>query len=51
MVRDWYGNGFPTKVSGKIEFFQETPYSITDIEINLEGLDDVSEYQIHEVDF
>ncbi|CAH1405229.1 unnamed protein product [Nezara viridula] len=48
VVRDWYGNGFPTKVSGKIEFFQETPYSITDIEINLEGLEDVNEYQIHE---
>lgn len=47
VARDWYGNGFPTNVSGKMEFLQQTGYGITDIEVTLEGLEGVSDYQIH----
>ncbi|KAK9501516.1 hypothetical protein O3M35_012226 [Rhynocoris fuscipes] len=47
VARNWFGNGFPVTVSGKIEFFQETEYGITDIEMNVEGLEDIGDYQIH----
>ncbi|XP_073970681.1 superoxide dismutase family protein Rsod isoform X1 [Rhodnius prolixus] len=46
VARNWFGNGFQTSVSGKIEFFQQTEYGITDIEMNIEGLEDVKDYQV-----
>lgn len=49
MVKDWYGNGDITPMKGKIEFFQQTEYDVTDIEIALEGLNDNSGYHIHMV--
>lgn len=47
VVKDWYGNGDITPMKGKIEFFQQTEYDVTDIEIALEGLNDNSGYHIH----
>lgn len=49
MVKDWYGNGDITPVSGKIEFFQQTEYDVTDIEIDIEGLNDNNGYHVHMV--
>ncbi|KAJ4431919.1 hypothetical protein ANN_20526 [Periplaneta americana] len=47
VVKDWYGNGQITSVKGKIEFFQQTEYDVTDIEVDLQGLSDNSGYHIH----
>ncbi|XP_014242345.1 uncharacterized protein LOC106662638 [Cimex lectularius] len=47
VARDWFGNGFMASVSGKIEFYQQTAYGLTDIDINLQGLQDISDFQIH----
>ncbi|BES96735.1 Copper/zinc superoxide dismutase (SODC) [Nesidiocoris tenuis] len=47
VAKDWFGNGSPTTVSGKVEFFQRTEYSISDIEVNLEGLQNIDHFQIH----
>jgi len=49
VVKDWYGNGDVTPVRGKIEFFQQTEYDVTDIEIDIEGLIDNSGYHVHMV--
>lgn len=49
MVKDWYGNGEVSPVKGKIEFFQQTEYDVTDIEIDVEGLNDNSGYHVHMV--
>jgi len=47
VARDWFGNGVPIGLTGKVEFLQHSEYSLTDIELNLEGLKDVGDYQIH----
>uniref|UniRef100_A0A146LIY5 Superoxide dismutase copper/zinc binding domain-containing protein n=1 Tax=Lygus hesperus TaxID=30085 RepID=A0A146LIY5_LYGHE len=47
VAKDWFGNGLPASVSGKVEFFQQTEYGVTDIEMNLEGLKNVEHFQIH----
>ncbi|PSN32762.1 hypothetical protein C0J52_15463 [Blattella germanica] len=47
VIKDWYGNGIPTTLKGKIELFQQTEYDVTDIEVDLEGLVDNSGYHIH----
>lgn len=49
VVRDWFGNGEETTVSGKIEFFQQTEYENTDVEFTLGGLSNAGVYQIHKV--
>ena len=49
VARDWFGNGIPVSVMGKIEFFQQTEYGITDVELSLEGLKDIRNYHIHMV--
>nr|XP_023029851.1 uncharacterized protein LOC111517802 [Leptinotarsa decemlineata] len=47
VARDWFPNGNELTVKGKLEFFQQTEYDITDVEVSLEGLVDVKEYHIH----
>lgn len=49
VVRDWFGNGVETSVSGKIEFFQQTEYEATDVEFSVGGLTDAGVYHIHRV--
>lgn len=38
VVKEWFGNGAPTTVDGKIEFIQETEFSSSSIQIELKGL-------------
>lgn len=47
MAKDWFGNGIPVDITGKIEFLQQTEYDLTNIEIDVEGLADVTSYRIH----
>nr|CAD7402226.1 unnamed protein product [Timema poppensis] len=47
VVKDWFGNGELTPLKGKIEFFQQTEYDVTDMEVELEGLEDNSGYHVH----
>nr|BBG74654.1 superoxide dismutase 6 [Tribolium castaneum] len=47
VVKDWFPNGVPISVKGKIEFYQQTEYDITNVEVNLQGLSDNSGYHIH----
>ncbi|CAH0556110.1 unnamed protein product [Brassicogethes aeneus] len=49
VVRDWFPNGYELSVKGKIEFYQQTEYDITNVEVGLEGLKDYSGYHIHVV--
>jgi Cu/Zn superoxide dismutase len=50
VAKDWFGNGDKVTIGGKLEFIQESPYDVTDIEINLEGLNNkMSGYHIHMV--
>lgn len=47
-MKDWFGNGNLTPMKGKMEFYQQTEYDITDIEIDFEGLSETSAFHIHE---
>lgn len=48
VAHDWYGNGVSTTVRGKLEFYQQSEYEITNVDVNLQGLKDTSEYHVHE---
>lgn len=47
VASDWYGNGVPLSVKGKLELFQQSEYELTNVEVNLKGLVDTSGYHIH----
>ncbi|XP_014235437.1 uncharacterized protein LOC106658129 [Trichogramma pretiosum] len=48
VARDWFGNGEESKIDGKLEFIQESPYDVTDVEVHLEGLETkMSGYHVH----
>ncbi|XP_066247756.1 uncharacterized protein Rsod [Euwallacea similis] len=47
IVKDWFPNGGELTVKGKIEFLQQTEYDITNVEVDLEGLQDTSGYHVH----
>lgn len=49
VVREWFGNGRDTSVSGKVEFLQQTEYDTTDLEFSLNGIHDAGVYHIHYV--
>ncbi|XP_049808255.1 uncharacterized protein LOC126251704 isoform X3 [Schistocerca nitens] len=49
VVKDWFGNGLLPSIKGKLEYFQQTEYDITDIEANIEGLEDTNGFHIHVV--
>lgn len=52
VVKDWYGNGDPSTpltVKGKIEFIQQSEYDITNVEVDLQGLNQNSGYHVHVV--
>lgn len=50
VAKDWFGNGEEVSLSGKLEFIQESAYDVTDVEVNLEGLDGkMSGYHVHMV--
>lgn len=47
VANDWHGNGIPINLRGKLEFFQQSEYDITNIDVNLKGLMEASGYHIH----
>ncbi|CAG9822020.1 unnamed protein product, partial [Phaedon cochleariae] len=47
VARDWFPNGVDLDVKGKIEFLQQTEYDITNVEVGLDGLFGVTDYNIH----
>lgn len=50
VAKDWFGNGEEVTIVGKLEFIQESPYDVTDVEVNLEGLNGkMSGYHVHMV--
>ncbi|XP_054261582.1 uncharacterized protein LOC128985759 [Macrosteles quadrilineatus] len=49
VVRDWFGNGELTTVSGKIELFQQTEYEATDVEFTLGGLISADTFHITKI--
>lgn len=51
LAKDWFPNGFPTTVNGKIEFYQQSEYDLTNIDVSLKGLNYIYEYTIHPVTY
>lgn len=49
VVRDWFGNGEPVNIMGDIEMYQMSEYDAVNVEINVQGLQQVNEYHIHMV--
>ncbi|XP_053619640.1 uncharacterized protein Rsod [Plodia interpunctella] len=49
VVRDWFGNGEPTALSGRLELTQQSEYDLTNVQVMLDGLNDVKNYKIHVV--
>ncbi|KAG7190089.1 hypothetical protein KM043_006224 [Ampulex compressa] len=48
VAKDWFGNGQEISVRGQLEFLQQSEYDITDVEVNLEGLQGkMSGYHVH----
>ncbi|XP_008207466.1 uncharacterized protein LOC100124033 [Nasonia vitripennis] len=48
VAKDWFGNGEEISLGGKLEFIQESAYDVTDVEVNLEGLNGkMSGYHVH----
>ncbi|KAJ2940014.1 hypothetical protein O0L34_g14045 [Tuta absoluta] len=48
VVRDWFGNGSPVNIMGRIEMTQQTEYHPVNVQVTLDGLDDVNNYKIHQ---
>lgn len=49
VASDWFPNDAKLAVKGKIEFFQQTEYDVTNVEVALEGLSETSGYHVHMV--
>lgn len=47
LAKDWFGNGVPVSVKGKIEFTQQSEYEVTNIDVQLKGLMENSGYHVH----
>lgn len=47
MARDWYGNGVPIDLQGKLEMLQQSEYELTNIEVHLKNLEKNSGYHVH----
>ncbi|XP_017889745.1 uncharacterized protein LOC108630767 [Ceratina calcarata] len=50
VAKDWFGNGqtIPLTIRGKLEFLQQSEYDVTNVELNLDGLDGkMNRYHIH----
>lgn len=47
VAKEWFPNGKPITVKGKIEFYQQTEYDVTNVEVDLQGLVDNSGYHVH----
>ena len=50
MAREWFGNGIPPPVSGRLEFIQDTEMSVTHTLVELAGLEEFAHsYHIHQI--
>ncbi|XP_063233143.1 uncharacterized protein LOC134536961 [Bacillus rossius redtenbacheri] len=49
VAKDWFGNGQPTTLKGRVEMIQQTEHDVTDLDVKFEGLDDSGDYRIHKV--
>ncbi|XP_012281553.1 uncharacterized protein LOC105700357 [Orussus abietinus] len=48
VVKDWFGNGEEATVRGKLEIIQQSEYDVTDVEVDLEGLNGkMRGYHVH----
>ncbi|XP_063389539.1 uncharacterized protein LOC134675251 [Cydia fagiglandana] len=48
VVHDWFGEGAGAGLQGKLEITQQSAYDIANLQLKLENLEDVRDYQIHE---
>lgn len=49
VARDWYSNGDPLTIKGKLEMVQQSEYDLTNVEVDFKGLIENSGYHIHVV--
>ncbi|CAH0763523.1 unnamed protein product [Diatraea saccharalis] len=47
VVRDWFGNGEPVPLKGKLELTQQSEYDVTNVQVTLEGFEGITNYKIH----
>lgn len=47
VARDWYANGVPLSLAGKLEMFQQSEYDLTNVEVHFKELNDNSGYHVH----
>lgn len=47
MARDWFANGVPLNVTGKLEITQQSEYELSNVEVVFKGLDETSGYHVH----
>ncbi|XP_017091861.2 uncharacterized protein Rsod [Drosophila bipectinata] len=47
VAKEWYANGDPLTVSGRVEITQQSEYDISNVEVQLKGLNDNTGYHIH----
>uniref|UniRef100_T1H2Q3 Superoxide dismutase copper/zinc binding domain-containing protein n=1 Tax=Megaselia scalaris TaxID=36166 RepID=T1H2Q3_MEGSC len=48
VAKDWYPNGNPFSLTGKLEITQQSEYDITNVEVEFKGLEENSGYHIHQ---
>ncbi|XP_038105826.1 uncharacterized protein LOC6051326 [Culex quinquefasciatus] len=47
VARDWYSNGDPLTIKGKLEMLQQSEYDLTNVEVEFKGLIANSGYHVH----
>ncbi|XP_062551258.1 uncharacterized protein LOC134216338 [Armigeres subalbatus] len=47
VARDWYSNGDPLTIKGKLEMLQQSEYDMTNVEVDFKGLVENSGYHVH----
>lgn len=47
MARNWFANGVPLTVNGRLEMVQASEYDITNVDFKVDGLDENSGYHVH----
>lgn len=49
VAKEWFPNGSPLTVTGKVEIVQQSEYDLSNAEVELKGLNKNSGYHIHMV--
>lgn len=47
VAKDWFGNGVPVNMKGKLEMLQQSEYELTNVEVHLKELEKNSGYHVH----